>query len=129
MERIHQELRLVEKQFGRISMADTADWFIVEEFPLAPGLYNPQPTRLLHFIGPAYPQTPPDNFLIPAGLRTVSGAMPGSGYKEGQQHFGETWGVFSWHAKSWNPAPEIIEGGNLVTFLFTVQKRLREGGV
>jgi len=123
MDRLRQELRLVERHFGRVSVDEGLKWFIIEEFPLPPGLYNRQQTRLLHFLGAGYPQTPPDNFLVPAGLRTASGEMPGSGYAEGHQHLGDSWGLFSWHAGNWNPAPEILDGDNLVAFLFTVQKR------
>jgi len=124
MQRLKRELDLVRKQFGDVCVSPDLDWFIVERFPLPQGRYNREHTRLLHMIGKAYPQTPPDNFMVPAGLRTQDGGMPGDGYKEGFSHLGETWGVFSWHAKEWNPRPEILDGDNLVTFLLSVQKRL-----
>jgi len=126
MDRILRELELVRKRFGAVSVSDDLKWFIVERFPLPPGAYNRDTTRLLHFMSRAYPQTAPDNFLVPAGLRTANGEMPGSGYKEGQEHFGEQWGVFSWHPQQWRPSADIMEGDNLLTFLLSAEKRLRE---
>ncbi len=126
MERRRQELALVGERYGPLTVAEDLSWFIVEEFPLPAGVYNRPSTRLLYFIGPAYPQTPPDNFLVPAGLRTAAGEPPGKGYKENQEHLGEKWGVFSWHCKGWNPAPGVHEGDSLVTFLLTAEERLRE---
>ncbi len=124
MERLRREIEMVRAQFGEVTVPPDVGWLIIERFPLPEGMYNRGDTRLLHMVGKAYPQTPPDNFLVPAGLRTSDGGMPGTGYKEGQSNFGETWGVFSWHAESWNPRPEILDGDNLVTFLFSVQQRL-----
>ncbi|MFW6114453.1 MAG: E2/UBC family protein [bacterium] len=118
----------MKKQFGTVTVPDDLKWFIVEEFLLPAGVYNREYTRLLHLLNPAYPQTPPDNFLVPAGLRTATGHMPGKGYKEGRNYLGEEWGIFSWHAEQWNPAGKIADGDNLLTFLCSVEKRLQEGG-
>jgi len=126
MDRRRQELQLLEQQFVKLSIADDLSWFIIEAFPLPPGRYNRDTTRLLHFIGPGYPQTPPDNFLVPSGLRTASNVIPAS-YQEGQNHFGQQWGVFSWHAKVWAPALDHQQGDNLLTFIMSANKRLWEG--
>lgn len=126
MERRKHETELVEKHFGPVTVCPEFSWLIVEQFLLPAGRYNRTETRLLHFLGPGYPQTPPDNFLVPTGLRTAADGMPGDGYSEGAVHFGTAWGTFSWHAKEWRPAAEVLDGDNLVTFLVTVQKRLAE---
>lgn len=125
MERISREIEMVRARYGEVTVSPELNWIIVEHYPLPEGRYNRAETRLLHFINPGYPQVLPDNFLVPAGLRTVDGAPLGDGYKEPQNHFDETWGVFSWHAKKWQPAPEILDGDNLLTFFITVDQRLR----
>ncbi len=127
MDRLQREFELVRNRFGAVTVPEDLKWFIVEQFPMPPGLYNRDHTRLLHIMSPAYPQTPPDNFLVPAGLRTTAAEMPGSGYKEGTEYFGEQWGVFSWHPQHWRSSADILEGDNLLTFIFSVEKRLREG--
>ena len=128
MDRIAHELALVEKRFGRLTTNEKHDWFIVEEFVLPPGLYNRSSTRVLVFLTAVYPQAAPDNFLVPEGLRMASGDLLAGDYREkqNQKHFEMDWGVFSWHQKQWRPAPEIAQGDNLLTFMFTVQRRLRE---
>ena len=125
MDRRKAEFKMVEEQFGQITVSPDLDWFIVEEFPLPPGRYNRSSTRLLHFLGPGYPPTPPDNFLVPSGLRTNTGQPIGEGYSEGANHLGEEWGTFSWHAKDWKPGVEVLDGDNLLTFLGSVYQRLK----
>jgi hypothetical protein len=124
MQRLEKELDLVRKQFGAIRVSSALEWVIVERFLLPVKRFNRPHTELLHFIRPGYPQTAPDNFLVPAGLRTLSGGELGAWYGEGASHFDLQWGVFSWHASAWNPHADLMQGDNLCSFLMSIRREL-----
>ncbi len=105
---------------------ETYTWVIAKAVPLPEGWNRPR-TDVLVFIPPGYPQVPPDNFYVPAGLRLASGGTPNSFQPGNRTHGGEQWDMFSFHHEAgWHPTVEPEDGSNLVTFLTVVRKRLSE---
>lgn len=118
------EIELLKRKYGELEHGEDHDWVIFKRFPLPPG-WCKEFTELLVVIPPGYPTTPPDNFFVGNGLKTSRGASP-ENYSENQSVLGASWAQFSFHAKEWNPAADLDEGDNLLTFLIGVERRLLE---
>jgi hypothetical protein len=124
-ERILQELDLLRRSYGEIEHGPNLDWVIIKNFKMPDG-WNRSSTELLILITPAYPQTPPDNFYVPPGLKTVNEITPGS-YSEPVPKIERQWGQFSYHLDGeWRPTTDIYKGDNLQTFVLKVIDRLKE---
>jgi len=124
-ERIMEEIELLREKYPSVQTGDNLDWLMIPDFPL-PGHWNRPQTKLLFLIPPSYPHTPPDNFYVETGLRLVNGNKP-SNYNEGAGvPVGGSWGCFSWHAEKWQPSSSSSEGDNFLSFIKSVNIRLRE---
>ena len=119
------EVKLLSDTF-ELEHDEGYEWIIVIGLPLSEGWNRPK-TDVLFFIPAGYPQVPPDNFYVPAGLRLASGGTP-NGFQPGNRtHGGEQWDMFSFHHEAgWHPTADPEDGSNLVTFLTVVRKRLSE---
>lgn len=125
MKRIDDEFRCLREIYPSAVLSAARDWVEVPAYPLLGGLYNCEITRVRMAIGPAYPDVAPDNFFVSAGLRLQSGSALDN-YTE-VSRFGELWGQFSWHPRTWRAAADPDRGDNMSTFFNTVRKRLEEG--
>src|SRR5579859_5412412 len=116
LERRKQELGLVEKKFGKITIGDNLEWVIVEEYPVPPG-WTKTSTGLMVLIPSGYPMTPPDNFYADNDLKLVGDAqLTNADYNVPQ--IGRSWLRFSYHIEAgWNPHADLLQGHNLLTFL------------
>ncbi len=125
-ERILQELDLLQKSYGEIEYGPNLDWVIIKNLIMPEG-WNRSSTELLILITPTYPQTPPDNFYVPPGLKTVHGNTPGNYSEPVPQIVGRQWGQFSYHLDGeWHATADIYKGDNLQTFVLKVIDRLKE---
>lgn len=106
MDRRRQDLVLVRLKYPELEHGEQLDWVIIPNFPLPPG-WNRDRTRLLFFLPPEYPANPPDNFYVEPGLRTSSGASPGS-YDEGVEFRGEL-GATPVNAETRVPKVEVVK--------------------
>lgn len=125
LERRKEEIELLRRRYGEMEHGTNLDWVLFKSFPLPPG-WNRECTELLILIPAGYPSTPPENFYVRDGLRLANGESP-SNYSEGQTVLGGRWAQFSYHPQSWDPAPDLKEGDNLLTFMLVVERRLQEG--
>lgn len=125
MTRIDEELQHLRNLFPAALLSPGADWVEVPEYPLPPGLYNRENTRIRMPLSQAYPDVAPDNFYVAAGLRLRGGGALDN-YSE-ISRFGEVWGQFSWHPKRWSAAPRPEVGDSMRTFFNSIRKRLEEG--
>jgi hypothetical protein len=124
-ERIIKEIELLRTKYANLHHGENYDWVMIPIFPLPEG-WNCKQTKLLFLIPSTYCHTAPDNFYVESGLRLSNSNTPG-GYSEGASvPVGGTWGCFSWHAEKWQPGNSIEGGDNLLTFIRTVNIRLRE---
>jgi len=124
-ERIIKEIELLRMKYADLQHGDNYDWVMIPTFPIPEG-WNRKQTKLLFLIPSTYFHTAPDNFYVESGLRLSNGNTPG-GYSEGPGvPVGGAWGCFSWHAEKWQPVNSIEDGDNLLTFIRTVNIRLRE---
>ncbi len=125
LERIQEEIELLQKQYGAIEYGPKVEWILFKEFKLPPG-WDRKKTELLVLIPPGYPSTPPDNFYVPVGFKTGNNT-PIKAYSEPVPHLGRSWGQFSYHLDGeWHPSANILDGDNVLTFMLKVLERLRE---
>ena len=124
MERRLREVEMLRKRYSRVEHGPNLDWLMFKEFPLPAG-WDRESTDILVLIPPGYPETPPDNFYVPNGLRLQSNTVPGN-FAEGQEILGAAWAQFSYHAETWTPTHDLWNGDTLVTFMAAVERRLRE---
>ncbi len=118
------EFGLLRQHYGDVHAGSDFEWAVVRAVPLCNG-WNRPATEVLIVVPPGYPLTPPDNFFVRNGLRLADGSLPAN-FAENQSVLGDSWAQFSFHAQSWNPAPEPMDGDNLMTFMLAVEGRLRE---
>lgn len=124
-ERIKEEITLLKVKYTSLQHGQDYNWVMIPDFNLPDG-YNRKTTRLLFLITTSYPHASPDNFYVDAGLKFSNG-NPLTNYSEGAQIPIEgSWGCFSWHPEVWQPTAEIKKGDNLLTFMKSVNLRLRE---
>ncbi|MFC1752254.1 E2/UBC family protein [Thermoproteota archaeon] len=124
-ERIIQEIGLLKEKYPNLALGQDYDWAMIPDFPLPEG-YNRNATKLLFLIPKTYPHVAPDCFYVETGLRLTNGNMP-SNYNEYMDvPVGGTWGYFSWHQEIWQSVDEIQKGDNLLSFIKSVNLRLRE---
>lgn len=124
-ERIAEEIRLLKDKYPSLQHGEGYAWVMIPDFNLPEG-YNRKITRLLFLISGSYPHVSPDNFYVDAGLKFANN-NPLTSYSEGAQVPIEgSWGCFSWHPEIWQPSAEIQKGDNLLTFMKSVNIRLRE---
>lgn len=124
--RREQELKLVSDKYGELELDSDLNWFIIQRFPVQPG-WNKGETKLLVLIPAGYPVTPPDNFYADADLRLAGGGQPGNTSLD-QEVAGRRLALFSWHVEcgDWQPHADPLRGHNLLTFVTSVEERLKE---
>jgi hypothetical protein len=93
-------------------------YILFDRYQLPPG-WNKDATRLLLITDISYPNSKLDMFWVETNLKLQNGNIPQSADIL-ETHLGETWQRFSWHVQTWNPAHD-----NLITYLATVDARLR----
>lgn len=125
-DRLEKEIELLRRNYPSVLTGTDEDWVIIDKVPLPTG-YNRDVTDVLFFIPSGYPETPPDNFFVPAGLRLEGGGQPDAFNPNHRTHRNEQWDRYSWHLDNgWSPAASIEEGSNLLTFMGSVEDRLQE---
>lgn len=126
MNRLEQELALVQKRFAKATLGSSEEYVLIPDFPVPSG-WNQPSTRLLVLIPPGYPQVPPDCFYADDTLRLASGALAGNS-ETGRPQAGQAWLWFSYHleAADWKPTADPATGSNLQTFLLGIERRLEE---
>lgn len=125
-DRLDQEIALIRKQYPDVRHDQNYDWVIIKDVPL-PADYNRDTTDVLIVIPSGYPETPPDNFWVPSGLRLENDGQPDAFNPNHRTQEGEEWDRFSWHEDDgWAPTKDIEYGSNLLTFMSTVEERLEE---
>ena len=125
IDRILQEIKLLQKQYGVVENDSDGKWVIIKNYQLPLG-WNRNETDILINIPAGYPTTPPDNFFVPVGMKLENGSSINA-YTESHMHWGKQWGQFSYHSTGdWSPSNEMLDGDTLLTFMLSVKKRLSE---
>jgi len=125
IDRILQEVKLLQKQYGVVENDSDGKWVLIKNYQLPKG-WNKDQTDILINIPAGYPATPPNNFFVPVGLRLTNGANINA-YTEPHLHWNKDWGQFSYHSDGdWIPSKDMLDGDTLLTFMLSVQKRLSE---
>lgn len=126
LERRQAEVELLKKRYAKVDAGPQCEWVVVRGVPLGSGWNRTETDVLLLFPG-AYPETAPDNFYVPAGLRLKGGGQPGAMTPGQFGHQGQTWDVFSWHIENgWSPKADLNEGSNLLGVMREIERRLSE---
>lgn len=92
---------------------------VFEQYRLPKG-WNKSDTRLLIISDISYPNSKLDMFWVDHDVRLADGRIPQAGGTF-ETYLNQQWHRFSWHVQKWNPAMD-----NLVTYLETVNARLRQ---
>lgn len=121
-ERVGFEIETVRKNYPNLQHDEELNWVLIPDYPLPPGRFNKERTKLLFLIPSGYPNTGPDNFFVDADLKLRDGGKPpgfnaGSKSSSGLAPIPGDWSWFSWHPVTWRPAATIEGGDNLLTFL------------
>ena len=124
-ERIQKEIEMLRLKYATLQHGANYDWVMIPDFVLPEG-WNQKQTKLVFIIPPTYPHTAPDNFYVETGLRLANGNQQAAYSEGGGVPLGGTWGCFSWHPEKWQASDKIEEGDNLLTFMKSVNIRLRE---
>ena len=127
IERLQQEVKLVEAQYGELELGPNLEWFVIKRWKLVSG-WNKAETKVLVMIPAGYAVTPPDNFYTDNDLRLAGRSQPGNTSAD-QNLIGRQWLQFSFHfvePGDWQPHADPLKGHNLLTFLQGVAKRLSE---
>ena len=126
LERRQQEIELIRREFGDVTVGTNLEWVIINQYPLATG-WNKPTTQVLLMIPSGYPVTPPDNFYTDPDLRLAQGiAMANATSIAGL--LDKQWVQFSYHVETseWKAHPDLLLGHNLLTFIQGVKQRLQE---
>jgi hypothetical protein len=92
---------------------------VFEKYPLPTG-WNKSETRLLVIADISYPNSKLDMFWVDPDVRLADGRIPQAGGSF-ETYLNQQWHRLSWHVQKWNPAAD-----NLITYLGTVDARLRQ---
>ena len=125
IERLLQEIELLQKQYGELEHDPNLTWILFKEFKLPPGWYK-ECTELLIKIPIGYPSIPPDNFFVPTGFKLANGQSIDRCTPAGTI-IGKDWLQFSYHSEGdWSPSENLLEGDNLMSFMLKILDRLNE---
>lgn len=128
-ERVQAEVKLLEREYDDVTLSEDGSHVIVHNLAL-PRDYNRDQTDVLLKIPDGYPDTPLDNFWVPAGFRLDGGEQPDRLSTDHLSFDGQSWDRFSWHLEDdspWRPHADPEEGSNLLTWMHSVEQRLEEG--
>ncbi len=103
-------------------------WFRIPEFELEPAGHWTPPRADVVFQAPdGYPATPPYGIYVPAGLM-FDGHPPNNCTAASKPvPFQGTWFVMSWTPEAWRPTADVMSGPNLLSFVWSIRDRFREG--
>ncbi len=129
-ERIENELEIIREYYSDIEYESEGHWFLIPEYPEMPDepKWTPQPMPVAFYPRQGYPAQKPYGMFVPADI-LVDGDEPDN-FKPNpnkQPPFDGEWGQLSWQPKEWNPAANVAEGANLLSFALTFKERFREG--
>jgi len=97
---------------------------VFEQYPLPTGWYKKE-THLLLMTDISYPNSKLDMFWVDPDVKLEGDRIPQAGeaiekYRD-KDGTDKDWRRFSWHVAKWNPAVD-----NIITYLGTVDARLRQ---
>ena len=133
LRRIHLEVLALAAQFGTVDFDDvTGTWVLLPNFPLPPG-WNRASTRLMIYLPPAYPETPPQHFYLDRGLRDGLGRAPAHYFEGTSGRIGPDSGLACYclhsqvgSAGGWSPSADLRRGDSLLTYVEVILAVLTE---
>lgn len=130
--RIKDELALLRKQYPEIEHKEHAgeDWFRIPRYHFPPGWRigedSINTTSISFKVSAAYPGSEPYAFLTPEDIN-FKGSQPNNTSAPVTTPFEGTWRQFSWAPDGWVPASEVRNGQNLLIWVRSFAKRLKDG--
>ncbi len=126
--RIEEELRLIRKHYPQVGFVEEGWWFRIPDFGLAPeGHWHPPRVDVVFQAPEGYPGTHPYGIYVPPRI-TFDGRPPNN-YAAASKPipFPGTWWVLSWYPEAWRPTADVASGPNILSFVWSIQDRFREG--
>lgn len=127
--RIAAEVQLLVARYPGHEFRPDGCWVLLPSVSLIEG-WNESVTDLaFQFPASGYPQNPFYGFYVPTGLRFNS-QLP-TNFTDpaaAQPPFpGKTWAFFSGNPDPWSPDVDILAGSNVLSWIVSINERLREG--
>lgn len=127
-ERIFAEVFLLRKLYQKVDYdGENFRWVYIPYFELPEG-FNEQVGELLIELPSNYPFSPPKNFFLDKGIKTLEGYSIDHYYPQASmsKYHEQGWAWFCIHIESWKVVNDIMQSDNLLTCVDLVYTALSE---
>lgn len=124
-ERLLAEIELVRTEYPDLEFQPEDLWARIAAYPVPPG-WGRERTELAFRAPTDVFAQEPYGFWIRPELALPGGGAPSNSSGPVETGFGEGWQQFSWSPDGWKPGPEPCSGTNLLDFVHSFARRLRE---
>lgn len=127
MDRMRDELDLIRSAFPELEFREEDFWARIPNYPVPDG-WGPTTAEIAFQMPRDWMGEHPYGFWVRPPLHTAGGGIPTNSSGPTQTGFGEGWQQFSWAPDGWQPMPEPRMGSNMLDFVRSFARRLREIG-
>jgi hypothetical protein len=125
IDRIHAELELVRSYYPDLEFREDDFWARIRKYPV-PKAWGRNHTEVAFQVPRDIFGQQPYGFWVRPPLQTPEGGAPTNTSGPVATGFGEGWQQFSWAPDTWQPGPDPHTGSNLLDFVRSFNRRLRE---
>lgn len=124
-ERRIAELELIREEYPGVEEVDGL-WALIADYPIPADWKAQSPTALAFQFPAELPAQEPYGFWLRPGLVLPGGGPPSNSSCPVETPLGGDWQQFSWAFDGWVPGPEPRAGSNMLDFVRSFARRLRE---
>jgi hypothetical protein len=124
-DRLEAELALIQAEYPDLEFRSDDYWARIPQYPVPAG-WGRETTELAFQVPREMPGQQPYGFWVRPGLELPSGGQPTNAQGPVSTGFGEGWQQFSWAPEVWRPASDPKGGSNLLDFVRSFTRRLRD---
>jgi len=125
MDRIDAELELIRSQYPRLEFREEDFWARIPDYPVPPG-WTVTEAEVAFQVPRDFFGQEPYGFWVHPVLALPDGGAPTNTSGPVQTGFGEGFQQFSWAPEEWRPGPEPLAGTNLLDWVRSFGRRLKE---
>lgn len=125
MERIEQEIALLQSVVPEIVVSADRKWVMIRSYRLPAGWSHATTDIAIHFR-PGYEQCGLYGIYARPGL-TYQGTQPNNYAEASGVPFEGDWWVFSWELEPWQANADVRNGSNIINWYHGIASRFREG--
>jgi hypothetical protein len=124
-ERRTAELELIREEYPGVEEVDGL-WARIPDYPIPADWEAQSPTELAFQFPAELPAQEPYGFWLRPALVLPGGGTPSNSSAPVETPLGADWQQFSWAFDGWAPGPEPRAGSNMLDFVRSFARRLRE---